>query len=325
MCAVKLPIKAEDLPLSTLTKIRNQIKRDVPVGFNWNKDQCEIEEMPFVGPRGRGLSGWGEPANCPVIQAEYGAARLQLGSLGGGNHFIEVQKDKNDNIWIMIHSGSRNLGKKTADHYNKIAVSLNQKWFSTIPKEHQLAFLPIDSDEGKAYKREMEYCVDFAFANREKMMKACIYAFNRHTDVSDTDYSKLINIAHNYAAWENHFGKNVIVHRKGATRAYKNEIGIIPGSQGTSSYIVEGLGYPESFKSCSHGAGRKMGRKAAKSSLSVSKEEKRMKNILADTVTRENIDECPGAYKDINKVMEYQKDLVDIICTLTPIMVVKGN
>ncbi|KKL44487.1 hypothetical protein LCGC14_2365160, partial [marine sediment metagenome] len=158
--------------------------------------------------------------------------------------------------WIMIHSGSRNLGKQVADHYNKIAKELNAYWFSSVPKEFDLAFLPIDSDEGQAYIREMQYCIDFALINRKLMMERVkgifsdtfgVFNFSAQR-VKFVGFGNMINVAHNYAALENHFGKNVWVHRKGAIRMRKGEIGIIPGSQGTASYIVEGLENAGNFK-----------------------------------------------------------------------------
>jgi len=215
------------------------------------------------------------------------------------------------------------LGKKVADFYNKKAVELNEKWFSSIPKEHQLAFLPIDSDLGRDYMIEMKYCVDFALANRKLMMERVKEAFQEVLPKVEFP-GQLINIAHNYARLENHFGSNVVVHRKGATSARRNEVGIIPGSQGTKSYIVKGLGNKESFESCSHGAGRVMGRNQAKKTLSLKEEKAKMKGIVHGMDKIENLDEAPGAYKDIDIVMENQKDLVKVLVELTPLAVIKG-
>jgi len=257
------------------------------------------------------------------------------------NHFIEIQKDEDNYIWAMIHSGSRNLGKKVADHYNNIAKELNHKWYSSVPKKYDLAFLPLDSQEGQDYLNEMQYCADFAFANRSVMMRRVLRTFQSVLDVkllcfnSDElekpgpdyiDTAEPINIAHNYASLENHYGKNVVVHRKGATLAREGTIGIIPGSQGTASYIVRGLGNPESFNSCSHGAGRKMGRKQAQRSLNLEAEQKRLddKGIIHSIRNVKDLDEASGAYKDIDVVMEEQKDLVEIVTKLEPIAVIKG-
>lgn len=260
-----------------------------------------------------------------IVSRQYTSALKQLGTLGGGNHFIEIQLGSDGFVWIMIHSGSCNIGLKVADHYNKLAVSLNERWHTNVPKEWQLAFLPIESEEAKNYLEEMQYCVDFAFANRTLMMErikeSCIKVFN-----GEVTFDEMINIAHNYAAWENHFDKNVLVHRKGATRAYVGEVGIIPVSQGTKSYIVEGLGNVESFKSCSHGAGRKMGRKQARKELSLETEIKQLneKGIIHSIRNEADLDEATGAYKDIHEVMENQKNLVKIKVELEPLVVIKG-
>ena len=260
MCAVRTSLT--DISIEDLKLILKGIRERIPVGFNKHQYEESNYLMPDYVPRGE------------IIDREYSNARKSLGTLGGGNHFIEIQKG-DGRIWIMIHSGSRNLGKQVADHYNKKAIEINEKYFSRVPKEWQLAFLPRDSNEGNDYLTEMQYCVDFAFANRELMMDRIKHCFNEVID-DHVEFSGMINIAHNYARLENHFGKNVWVHRKGATSARLGEIGIIPGSQGTSSYIVEGLGNPESFTSCSHGAGRAMGRKEAERTLNLEEEQKRL-------------------------------------------------
>ena len=213
-------------------------------------------------------------AELPVIAGEYRSALTQLGTLGGGNHFIEIQQGNDGHLWLMIHSGSRNLGFTVANHYNRLAIELNRKWGAKIPPSWQLAFLPISSAAGQIYLQEMRYCVDFAYANRKVMMERVKEAIL--SVVQPVSFEPMINIAHNYAAMEEHFGKNVIVHRKGATRARAGEIGIIPGSQGTPSYIVQGRGNRESFESCAHGAGRKMGRKQAQRQLDLRQEKKRL-------------------------------------------------
>jgi len=257
----------------------------------------------------------------------YRKAFSTLSSLGAGNHFCEIQKGSDGHIWIMIHSGSRNLGKQVADYYNKLAVELNERWFSKVPKQWELAFLPVDHEEGRNYLREMNYCVDFALANRKLMLMRIITIFSnefgsKFKNVGDS----IINIAHNYASLENHFGQNIWVHRKGATKATKGLTGIIPGSQGSSSYIIEGLGNPESFNSCSHGAGRKMGRKQAQRELVLEDEVKILndKGILHSIRGVKDLDEAPGSYKNIQDVMENQKDLVKIKVELKPLAVIKG-
>ena len=213
----------------------------------------------------------------------------------------------------MIHSGSRNLGKKVADYYNKIAVDLNEKWYSKIDKSHQLAFLPINTEEAKSYIHEMQYCVEFALANRNQMIERIKEIFTN--EFPDISFGFSLNVAHNYAAMENHFKQNVMVHRKGATSARAEQYGIIPGPQGTKSYIVQGKGNPESFESCSHGAGRTMGRKQAIKELDLATEQALLdkQGIIHSINESPQLDEAPSAYKNIDVVMENQKDLVDIV------------
>jgi tRNA-splicing ligase RtcB len=247
----------------------------------------------------------------------------QLASLGSGNHFLEIQKGSDGHIWIMIHSGSRNFGLKIADYYNKLAKELNKKWFAGIDPKWDLAFLPVDSEEGQAYIREMNYAVEFALANRKLMMDRIMGIFIDETMACRMDET---NIAHNYVSLENHFGENVWVHRKGATLARKGTIGIIPGSQGTKSYIVKGLGNKESFESCSHGAGRTMSRTKAIDTLNLEDEIKKMDDlgIVHGMRNKSDLDECASAYKNIDEVMENQKDLIEILVELTPLAVIKG-
>jgi tRNA-splicing ligase RtcB len=224
----------------------------------------------------------------------------------------------------MIHSGSRNIGLKVANYYNNIAKSENAKWYSKVEKESDLAFLPYGSSDAKRYLHEMNFCVDFALANRKLMMRRVQRAFI--SVIGEIEFQHEINIAHNYAKVENHFGRNVMVHRKGATSAKLGELGIIPGSQGSSSYIVEGLGNPDSFQSCSHGAGRNMGRKEEIRSLDLDTELGKMKDmgILHGMRSAKDLDESVGAYKDIETVMDNQTDLVKAIVKLTPLAVIKG-
>ena len=313
MCAVKTSIKSEDFDTITLKTIMGEIRKTIPVGFNHHAEVCDVSEMPEIDSR----------RDLQIVGNQYESARKQLGTLGGGNHFIEIQKGDDGFIWIMIHSGSRNIGFKVAKYYNELAKDLNKKWNSSIPLSHDLAFLPLDSQEGKDYLEEMNYCVDFALANRNKMMEDIKNIF-KDNNLIDINFSEMINIVHNYAVMENHFGENVMVHRKGATKATKGLKGIIPGSQGTSSYIVEGLDNEESFKSCSHGAGRKMGRKEAQRQLNLEEEKAKLKGIVHSIRNVQDLDEASGAYKDIDVVMDNQKDLVKILVKLEPLGVIKG-
>lgn len=328
MCAVKTSL--QELNLDKLKKIMRKIRDVVPVGFNHQKEKQDESLMPRQGvaqlvsasglePEGREFESH-LPENS-IVAREYKSALKQLGTLGGGNHFIEIQRGSDGHIWIMIHSGSRNFGLKTAEQYNNLAKKLNKRWNVSVPREHDLAFLPVDSDEGQDYINEMNYCVEFALANRKLMMKNVQQCFS-----DGVIFEPMINIAHNYATLENHFGENVFVHRKGATLAREGTIGIIPGSQGTKSYIVSGKGNPESFSSCSHGAGRKMGRKQAEKTLNLEEEIKRLddQGILHAIRGKGDLDEACGAYKDIDTVMKNQEDLIDVLVELTPLGVIKG-
>lgn len=225
----------------------------------------------------------------------------------------------------MIHSGSRNLGKKVADHYIKIANDINEENGFEVPPSHDLAYLPMGHRETERYFMEMNYCLDFALSNRRAMMNIIRDIIDEHTDW-DGCFKEVYNIHHNYCVLEEHFGESMWVHRKGATSAKEDEIGIIPGSQGTKSYIVRGLGNPESFESCSHGSGRKMGRGQARRELNLEEEISKLNDqgIVHSIRTSQDLDEAAGAYKDVVQVMEQQKDLVEIVVELTPLAVIKG-
>jgi tRNA-splicing ligase RtcB len=246
------------------------------------------------------------------------------GSCGSGNHFWELQKDENDNIWFMIHSGSRKLGHCIAEYYNKKAIELNTRWCSSVPKERQLAFLPIDSKEGKEYIEFMQFACTFAKYNHQIMKEKTKESILKNIP---SEFIEEHYINHNYASLEHHFGHNVWVHRKGATLAREGTIGIIPGSQGTNSYIVKGKGNKDSFESCSHGAGRIMSRTKAEATLNLEEEIAKMdsQGIVHGIRTKDDLDEAPGAYKPIDEVMLAQQDLVDIIVKLTPIAVIKDT
>jgi tRNA-splicing ligase RtcB len=220
----------------------------------------------------------------------------------------------------MIHSGSRNFGLKTAEWYHRKAMELCQRKSEELPSR-DLAYLPMDSAEGRDYFQAMNFCLDFARANRALMMRRLVDAVRAESGATADEE---IDIHHNYAAFENHFGQEVLVHRKGATKATAGLTGIIPGSMGTHSYIVEGLGNPESFESCSHGAGRRMGRKEAQRSLRLDEEQRKMAGIVHGLRSAKDLDEAPGAYKDIDTVMENQKDLVKVRVRLSPLAVIKG-
>jgi tRNA-splicing ligase RtcB (3'-phosphate/5'-hydroxy nucleic acid ligase) len=327
MCAVKTGYKLGKVQ-GHLKAIRDQIMRDIPVGFKHRKDWAADDESYQVlvaDPLATKVTdkhldfvaGWSDDK-----VNEY-TIRTQIGTLGGGNHFIEIQKDEDNMVWMMIHSGSRNMGLQIAKHYNTIAMNLNKKWHSALP-DMGLAFLPLDTPEAQAYLAGMNFALDFAYTNRQVMMRLAAYAFKRNKLEWPVDWeTDMINIHHNYASLERHYGRNVVIHRKGATLAREGTIGIIPGSMGTSSYIVRGKGNRESFMSCSHGAGRRMSRTQAKKSISMDSFRHQMKDIEY-TPKKDNLDEAPQAYKDIDAVMEQQQDLVDIVTKLSPLAVIKG-
>ncbi len=314
MCAVQTSLTS--LSTDKLRSVLGLIRNRVPLGFKHHKKKQKEALMPSTG---------GVPLeDLPIVAREYHNALTQLGTLGGGNHFIEIQKGNDGHIWLMIHSGSRNLGFKVAGYYNRLAADLNLKWGSKVPSKWQLAFLPISSEFGRSYLREMNYCVEFAYANRKLMMERVKDALM--AVVQPVFFEPIINIAHNYAALEVHYHKKVMVHRKGATRAREGEIGIIPGSQGTPSYIVRGRGNSESFESCSHGAGRKMGRKQAQRQLDLEQEKKRLddQGIIHAIRHKGDLDEAAGAYKNIDEVIDNQLDLVEVLVELHPLAVIKG-
>ena len=315
MCAVKTDLKADEISRDVIRKeIMSGIRARIPLGMDHHKD---LQDEAFM-PQGHDID------KLHVVSKQYVSARRQVGTLGGGNHFIELQKDDEGYLWIMLHSGSRNLGKQVGDYYNKVAKELNAMYHTAVDPSWQMHFLPLGSKEFTAYWKEMSYCVDFALCNRQLMMERIKEII---TDaIPEVEFEPMINIAHNYAAWEHHYGEDVIVHRKGAVRARAGEIGIIPGSQGTSSYTVEGLGCPESFMSSSHGAGRLMSRTEAIKTLSLKKEIEMLdsKGIIHGIRSQNHLDEAASAYKDIDEVMANQQDLVKIITRLSPIAVVKG-
>jgi len=308
ICAIKTNLK--EIDKKRLKNIISLIRNLVPVGFKHHLK----EQKSFL---------FNQVPDIEIIQKEIKSAKYQLGTLGGGNHFIEIQRGSDDFIWIMVHSGSRNFGLQIAKEYNKKAKKLCEKQFPNI-LDKDLSFLPLNTKDSDEYIKGMEFALLFAKENRFQIIEYIKKSFEYY--INDFFYNKIIDIHHNYARMENHFNNNVIVHRKGTTSARKGEIGIIPGSQGTNSYIVEGLGNLESFMSCSHGAGRKMGRKQAQRELNLDNEIKNLNDqgIIHAIQNKKDLDEASGAYKDISIVMENQKDLVKPLIELTPLAIIKG-
>jgi len=339
MGAIKTDYSASNIKgKEKIRKLLEYIKLRVPVGEGHAHDEPKEwygfkEYLDKIGVKfpldnfeKTGLPGW-------LDAKAWKLALRNIGTLGGGNHFIELQKSESGHIWLMLHSGSRNLGYRIASYYHKKAVSLNEKWNSNIPNT-QLAFLPIESEEGKAYLRDMNFALEYARENRSRMMEVFKEAVT--AILKDISFEQEINIHHNYAALENHFGENVWIHRKGATSAKLDEMGIIPGSMGTSSYIVKGKGNPESFMSCSHGAGRNMSRTAACVKFTVEECNKAMKGIVFDRWSKLkkrkkqgrnklwDLSEAPLAYKNIDEVIQAEIDLIEPVVKLSPLGVIKG-
>lgn len=315
MCAVKTNWNVESISPDVIRKkIMRGIRKRIPLGRDHHKEGQDEKYLPKCH----------DIEDMVVVKRRQQSVLHEVGTLGGGNHFIELQKDEDGTLWVMIHSGSRNLGKQVGDYYNRIAGSLNEKWYSVVSPSIHLPFLPHGTEEFEMYWKEMNYCVDFALCNRRLMMLRIQEVL---TDaLPGVEFEPMINIAHNYAAMENHFRKNVIVHRKGATLAREGVVGIIPGSQGTASYIVEGLGNPLSFCSCSHGAGRVLSRTAAIRTLDMEAEIRNLeaKGIIHAIRCQDDMQEASGAYKDIDTVIANESDLVKVRTKLLPIAVIKG-
>ena len=262
----------------------------------------------------------------PLIEDGY----YQVGTLGGGNHFVELQVDEDGYLCIMLHSGSRHLGKAICDDFHNKARELNNRYYSQVPEEWRLAFLPVDSIEGKQYINWMQLAMDYAFENRKAMMdmacKVVCDVIKKHTNLN-VEFGMQVNCHHNYATLENHFGENVWVHRKGANRARVGDLSVIPGAMGSYSYVVEGKGNPESFCSSSHGAGRAYSRSKARAEFTTEEVMVDLKNqgvVLGKSKKNDVAEECRFAYKDIDVVMEDQADLVTPIRKLKTIGVLKG-
>ena len=291
----------------------HQISRDVPVGN---------------GPRAQHRSPEGEPFEpigsvSGVFAMAMESAEVQLGTLGGGNHFLELQRDESGRIWFMLHSGSRSVGKKTCDMWHKVALMLNQRWFSKLP-DKELAYLPWETEEGQGYFNDMAQAMRWAEENRRRMTGKVVSAFGR---IFDAKAWQVCDIHHNYAAWENHFARNGIVHRKGAVKANVDATVLIPGSMGTASYVGRGLGNPESFESCQHGAGRARSRGDTRRMTNLETMDLQMAEAHVTLVTPDRtsvIDESSVAYKDIDIVMADSIDLVAPTIKLFPVGVVKG-
>jgi tRNA-splicing ligase RtcB len=320
MMAARLSLTSEDVSEKALRSVFNQITRDVPVGFAQHKDRDVrdsaarrfqkglrriLDKHPGIDKRkGKGTS-WAH----------------QLGTLGGGNHFIEVCLDEANAVWVMLHSGSRGIGNAIGSYFIELARKDAERNNAQLP-DRDLAYFPEGAAHFADYVEAVGWAQDYARANREEMMDLVLEALVRHlADFEVTE--EAVNCHHNYVEREEHYGEKVWVTRKGAIRARPGELGIIPGSMGARSYIVRGKGSAESFHSCAHGAGRRMSRNAAQKAFSLDD----LKRQTEGVVCRKDkgvLDEIPGAYKDIDEVMANQSDLVEVVHTLKQVLCVKG-
>lgn len=330
MCAVKTSLKATDL--KSLASIRNSIEKVIPVGFG----KHEKGNMPnsVVDLWDTQLNnGFERILNFKDIKQSYRDSIEEsnhinhLGTLGGGNHFIEICLDETDQVWIMLHSGSRGVGNMIGRVFIDLAKEDMLKTYGYLPNGNQdLAYLTKGTSYFDEYWFALNWASDFAKFNRKIMMEEVIKSLRRGGQVADPNFKAdlvAVNCHHNYAQLENHFGEDLYITRKGAVSAKKGELGIIPGSMGKKSYIVIGKGNADSYCSCSHGAGRKLSRGQAKKTFTVQD----LRAQTKDVECRKDegvLDEIPEAYKDIDAVMESQKDLVDILYTLKQIVCVKG-
>lgn len=320
MNAVRLSLKASDLPES-LTKIRHQIERDVPLGAGGQHDEDKAHTFSTITVA---------PPKF-IIDALYGGDQekawhkwgRQLGSLGSGNHFIELCIDENQDVWVMLHSGSRGIGNMIGSYFIEKAKRRMEQYFITLP-DGDLAYLPEETDDFNDYVEAVGWAQNYALENRRLMMEVVIAALRRHIQIEFTITSESINCHHNYVEKENHFGRNMWVTRKGAIRAREGDLGIIPGSMGQRSYIVRGKGELQSYCSCSHGAGRRMSRAEAKRRFTVEDLKAQTQGVECRKDS-DVLDEIPSSYKDIDEVMANQADLIEVVHTLKAVMCVKGN
>jgi len=317
MMATRLSLTGNEVEEASLRKVFNQISRDVPVGFSqhddgraaatpFTKDLTRIlQQHPGIGKRVGRKSHWAQ----------------QLGTLGGGNHFIEVCLDEENRVWAMLHSGSRGIGNAIGSYFIELARRDAEKAQLQLP-DRDLAYFPEGAQHFDDYVEAVGWAQDYARANREEMMDLVLDAMRRHLPSFEVT-GGAVNCHHNYVEREKHYGERVWLTRKGAIRAGAGELGIIPGSMGTRSYIVRGKGSAESFHSCAHGAGRAMSRGAAQKKFSLQDLEQQTEGVVCRK-DKGVIDEIPGAYKSIDEVMANQSDLVEVVHTLKQVLCVKG-
>lgn len=320
MVAARLSITANELDEKALKKVFDQISRDVPVGRDQHRDERVLVEA--AKPFEAGLKSLTE--RHPELLKAFGKFSKwtnQMGTLGGGNHFIEVCLDETDQVWVMLHSGSRGIGNAIASYFITLARKDMERWMIQLP-DRDLAYFPEGSEHFADYLEAVHWAQEYAMQNRTSMLELVLAALQRHLPPF-TVTTEAVNCHHNYVAQEHHFGENVWVTRKGAIRAREGDLGIVPGSMGARSFIVRGLGNPESFCSSAHGAGRKMSRTAAEKQFTVADMVAQTQGVICRK-DKDVIDEIPGAYKDIDQVMANQADLTEILHTLKQVVCVKG-
>ena len=308
--------------------IIGDILRNIPTGSEHHKQRRECASVRKFEAN---MTDRMKTGLAKELLKELDKACYQIGTLGSGNHFIELQTNEEGKLGIMVHSGSRNVGFKICHFFNNLAKELNKGWRSGIPAEWDLAYLPTDTEYGEEYIKWMNFALDFAKENRAQMMQEVIdIVFEKaakHAGITGVKLSERINCHHNYASYEEHYGNKVWVHRKGAISARKGELGIIPGAMGSTSYLVKGRGNPESFHSCSHGAGRLMSRTEAKAKFGVQETIQDLKNlgVFLGKVKKSDVgEESRFAYKDLDFVLANELDLVEPVGKLKTVAVVKG-
>ena len=327
MMAVRTDITAEQLP-DDLAPLRSAIEAAVPHGRSHNgkasRDKGAWADLPDdVGEAWSGLVDEFDVLTDKHRALKRANSSAHLGTLGTGNHFIELCLDEEGRLWVMLHSGSRGVGNRIGSYFIDLAKEDMRKWFINLPDDN-LAYFPQNTDHFTDYVEAVDWAQRYAMTNREVMMARVLRALKKSKVLPKFQaWLEAVNCHHNYVARESHYGKNVWITRKGAVRARKGDLGIIPGSMGARSYIVRGKGNDESFHSCSHGAGRTMSRTAAKKRFTL-KDHRRATMGVECRKDSGVLDETPGAYKDIDAVMEAQKDLVDIVYTLKQVVCVKG-
>lgn len=323
LTAIRTSLKASDLP-DSLKTLREKLEDSIPVGFAMNTHSTAADSYADVNDS-RGVSLASLVEKHPILEKMgkdiWESAYLQMGTLGGGNHFIEICLDTNDFVWIMLHSGSRGIGNIIGRYFIELARNNMEKRFIGLP-DKDLAYLCHGDKDFDDYIEAVSWAQRYAFQNRKEMLDRVIKVM-RSMLPEFTLEDEAINCHHNYIAQENHYGENVYVTRKGAVRARQGDMGIIPGSMGAKSFIVCGKGHTEAFCSCSHGAGRVMSRSAAKEKFTLEDHAKATEGVECRK-DEGVIDETPAAYKDIDAVMAAQADLVDIKYTLKQILCIKG-